>query len=79
MTAPMTLDRLRSDVAAALSEPVSSLDDDENLVDLGLDSIRIMSLVELWRGSGFTASYVDLAEEPTLTAWWALLSAQRGD
>jgi bifunctional isochorismate lyase/aryl carrier protein len=76
MTAPMTLDRLRGDVAAALSGPVSSLDDHENLLDLGLDSIRIMSLVELWRGAGFDPSYLDLAEQPTLAAWWALLSAQ---
>jgi bifunctional isochorismate lyase/aryl carrier protein len=76
MNPPMTLDRLRSDVAAVLDEPVSGINDDDNLVDLGLDSIRIMTLVELWRGSGLTASYLDLAEQPTLVAWWALLCEQ---
>ena len=68
---------MRSDVAAALGEPVSSIDDHESLVDLGLDSIRIMSLVEQWRGGGFTPSYLDLAAEPTLAAWWGLHGAQQ--
>jgi aryl carrier-like protein len=69
----MTFEQLRSDVAVALGEPVDGIDDHENLLDLGLDSIRIMTLVEKWRAAGFEPSYLNLAEQPTLAAWGALL------
>ena len=73
MTAPLSLDRLRSDVAEALDEEPGSFADDENLIDLGLDSIRLMSLAARWREAGFAAGYLDLAQEPTVAAWHALL------
>lgn len=42
----------------------------------GLDSIRLMSLVETWRKAGIDADFTDLAEEPTIAAWLALLTQQ---
>ncbi|RJL31016.1 isochorismatase [Bailinhaonella thermotolerans] len=46
---------------------------DENLVDWGLDSIRLMTLVERWREEGVEVAFEDLAENPTLTGWAELL------
>jgi bifunctional isochorismate lyase/aryl carrier protein len=52
-------------------------DGDDNLLDFGLDSIRIMSLVASWDKLGRTVRFGDLAEKPTLNAWWQLLEAAR--
>ncbi|WP_438030502.1 isochorismatase family protein [Sorangium sp. So ce233] len=70
------LDRLRADVAEILEQPVSMISEHESFLDLGLDSIRIMSLVERWREAGIEVSFVELAERPTLAEWWELLSTR---
>ncbi|WP_372411621.1 phosphopantetheine-binding protein [Streptomyces luteireticuli] len=71
-----TLDDLRNDVADVLGEDPADLPFDEDLRDLGLDSIRLMTLVERWRARGLTADFTELAEaEPTLTGWHTLLTA----
>ncbi len=68
-------DRIRTDVAAALGEEPEDVGDDDDLFDLGLDSIRLMSLVEQWRGeTGSDIGFVDLAEEPTVAAWSRLFT-----
>jgi bifunctional isochorismate lyase/aryl carrier protein len=70
--APMTGDALRAEVRALLDEPVG---DHDNLLDAGLDSIRLMTVVEWLRAAGHAASFEDLAEEATLAAWVARLEA----
>ncbi|WP_282067642.1 isochorismatase family protein [Bacillus pumilus] len=50
---------------------------DENLVYLGLDSIRMMSLAEKWRQQGMTVNFVELAANPTLTHWRTLLFPEK--
>jgi bifunctional isochorismate lyase/aryl carrier protein len=67
------LEQLRADVAELLQEPAAALRDDDNLLERGLDSIRLMTLVERWRSQGVELSFVELAERPTLTGWHALL------
>lgn len=70
----LTLDQIRSDVADALGEDPADIPPDENLVDHGLDSIRIMSLLERWRREhGVRADFADLAEQPAVEAWARLL------
>ncbi|GAA3990199.1 acyl carrier protein [Thermobifida alba] len=73
---PLTEERVRADVARLLAEPADTIDADENLLDRGLDSIRLMSLVETWRRDGVHVDFADLAEEPTITAWLARLADQ---
>ena len=69
---------MRADVAEVLREPSAELGDDDNLLERGLDSIRLMSLVERWRRAGAEISFVELAERPTLSDWYALLCSHPG-
>lgn len=69
----MSPDELRAAVVDLVDEAPTG--DDDNLLDLGLDSIRLMALVERLRADGHEVSFVDLAEAPTLAAWSALLGA----
>ncbi|ALG08607.1 hypothetical protein AOZ06_18280 [Kibdelosporangium phytohabitans] len=69
--------KLRAQLADLLEIPADQLADDDNLLDHGLDSIRIMSLVDAWRESGVEVGFIELAEEPTLANWRALLAAQK--
>ncbi|MFF8831199.1 phosphopantetheine-binding protein [Streptomyces sp. NPDC015131] len=71
---PFTLERLVRDVADVLYLDTDDVSADENLLEQGLDSIRLMTLVEKWRAEGARIAFVDLAERPTLTEWAALLA-----
>lgn len=51
-------------------------EDDENLIDYGLDSVRMMALAARWRKAHGDIDFVMLAKNPTLDAWWALLSRE---
>jgi len=68
MPAPTTLTAqdVRADVTALLGHEVDEHDD---LFDEGLDSVRLMALVERWRAAGSSAGFLDLVQEPTLAAW----------
>lgn len=69
--AGVDLERMRADVLAALDDPPAALGDHDDLLDLGLDSLRLMSLVSAWRAAGLALATEDLIEaEPTLAGWW---------
>ncbi|NJL85992.1 MAG: isochorismatase family protein [Leptolyngbyaceae cyanobacterium SM1_1_3] len=65
---------LRQQLGELLQQPPQTFGTEENLLDWGLDSLRLMSLVEIWRGRGAEVSFTDLAERPTIAAWAQLLS-----
>lgn len=72
----MSAQELRADVADVLDLPESEVPLAENLIDHGLDSVRIMELAERWRVErGADLTFADLAEEPTLERWATLLTA----
>ncbi|MDA3630612.1 phosphopantetheine-binding protein [Saccharopolyspora oryzae] len=73
MSQKLTLEDVREQVAELLYEDPAELTDDENLMDWGLDSVRIMTLVEKWRRLGVQITFADLAERPTLEDWWTVL------
>ncbi|NNV02338.1 isochorismatase [Brevibacillus sp. MCWH] len=76
-TQPITQEAIRAQVADLLQELPANLGENDDLINVwGLDSVRIMSLVERWRRSGAEVTFVELAEQPTLAAWWALLSSR---
>jgi aryl carrier-like protein len=59
-----------------LGEPAGEIGDHDNLLERGVDSIRLMSLVERWRELGYETSFVDLAQTPTVAAWSELLGRE---
>ncbi|MFJ8433813.1 phosphopantetheine-binding protein [Kitasatospora sp. NPDC094019] len=70
----LSLDRIRQDVADVLRVDPGDLEDDELLLEQGMDSIRLMTLVQQWRDeTGTEITFVDLAGRATLTRWWELL------
>ncbi|MGD6746911.1 phosphopantetheine-binding protein [Streptomyces sp. BH106] len=71
----LTVQKIREDVADCLGEDdPAEIPLDENLVDYGLDSVRVMTLLERWRRDhGAEASFVDLAEQPAIEAWVKIL------
>ncbi|MDA3645269.1 phosphopantetheine-binding protein [Saccharopolyspora indica] len=73
MSQKLTLEEVREQVAELLYEDPAELTDEENLIDWGLDSVRIMTLVEKWRRLGVQITFADLAERPTLAEWWTVL------
>ncbi|WP_037305339.1 phosphopantetheine-binding protein [Amycolatopsis orientalis] len=71
----LTPAKIRSDIAELLGCDPAELTPETELTDLGLDSMRIMGLVEQWRSEGAdTLEYADLAEQPNLGHWTKILS-----
>ncbi|MFC0041686.1 phosphopantetheine-binding protein [Actinomadura rayongensis] len=73
----VTLDGLRAEVAAVLGVDAAELEPEGDLMDAGLDSIRVMMLIERWRADGAAVGFAELAEVPTLAGWHAVLTGAR--
>lgn len=69
-TRTLTLEEMRSDIAELLHERPEDILDDDNLMDLGLDSMRVMTLLERWGRAGVNLDFSLIAERPTLAGWW---------
>ncbi|MFJ4650513.1 phosphopantetheine-binding protein [Nocardia sp. NPDC088792] len=74
MSPAITFDTVRADIAGELFLTPAELDPEADLFAAGLDSVRVLSLVERWRAAGHEVGFVDLLEQPTLQAWWQLLT-----
>lgn len=72
---PASKAALRALVLPLLDESDEPMDD-ENLIDYGLDSVRMMALAASWRKVYGDIDFVMLAKNPTIDAWWALLSRE---
>jgi bifunctional isochorismate lyase/aryl carrier protein len=68
MSLPSSYDALVAEIASLLEVDATQLAPDDSLLDWGLDSIRLMSLVERLRAGGVPVSFEQLAELPTLRA-----------
>ncbi|MBF6543503.1 phosphopantetheine-binding protein [Nocardia brasiliensis] len=82
MTEPVTIGRedVIADIAAALGVAPHEVPEDGDLTDAGLDSVRLMSLVEKWRAAGAPeADFATLAAEPVLGVWLDVLVPGRAD
>jgi aryl carrier-like protein len=73
---PLTLERMRADIAAVLHETPDAIADDDNLMDLGVDSLRALNLSLLWSES-VPLDFSELAEQVTLAGWWAVVQARQ--
>lgn len=70
----LTLETVRADIARIIGEAPEEIGDDDSLIDLGLDSIRAMTLVQKWQEQGVALDFAQLAEKPVLSHWWALIA-----
>ncbi|MBB5850095.1 phosphopantetheine-binding protein [Amycolatopsis umgeniensis] len=71
----LTTEKIHADVAELLGCDAAELKPETDLTDLGLDSMRIMGLVEQWRSEGAeNLEFADLAEQPTLGHWTRVLT-----
>lgn len=73
----LTLETMRADIARVIHEEPDSIGLDDNLMDLGLDSMRAMNLVLAWGEAGVELDFSALAEKPTLAGWWAHAEARQ--
>ena len=74
----LTLEQMRADIAATLHEDAEAVRDDDNLIDLGVDSMRALNLLTLWSEKGINLDFGDLAERVTLGEWWELVQQRQG-
>ncbi|VTP15065.1 Isochorismatase [Phytobacter ursingii] len=75
LTVPASKAALRALILPLLDESDEPYDD-ENLIDYGLDSVRMMALAARWRKVHGDIDFVMLAKNPTIDAWWTLLSRE---
>jgi aryl carrier-like protein len=69
----LTRERMRADIAAVIHEDAEEIGGDDNLIDLGLDSMRAMNLLVRWAETGISLDFSEFAERLTLDAWWAIV------
>ena len=68
----LTRESMRADLARLLRMAPDEIGDDDDLTDLGLDSMRAMALLTRWSEQGVELDLAAVAETVTLGAWWAL-------
>lgn len=72
-----TIEQLRANIATMIETSPEQIGDTDNLLDLGLDSLRAMNLAMQWGDSGVPLDFTDIAEAPTLAELWALVTERQ--
>ena len=70
MKKDFTLEQMRRDIAAMIHVDADEIGGDDNLMDLGLDSMRALNLLMIWQERDVNLAFSDLAVSPTLNNWW---------
>jgi mycobactin phenyloxazoline synthetase len=69
-------DQIRSTIAAQLGCPAADIADHDDLIQVGLNSMRMMALAGGWRKRGSDITFAQLAATPTVDSWYLLLSTE---
>jgi aryl carrier-like protein len=72
----MALDKeqVLGQISELLDMDVHTLDWSGDLTDFGMDSIRVMTLIEQWRAAGVPVDFLEVASAPTVRNWLTLLA-----
>jgi yersiniabactin nonribosomal peptide synthetase len=62
-------------VGQMLKMDASEIKDHDNLIELGINSLKIMRLVNEWRKKGAKVTFAQLISTPTFQQWWQYISA----
>ncbi|MEX5635140.1 phosphopantetheine-binding protein [Parafrankia sp. FMc2] len=72
--------RVLADVADVLYIEVSDVDQTGDLRTQGMDSVRLLELVERWRSAGVAGiDFITLAEDQRVSRWLEVLAASTND
>ncbi|MFD5552606.1 amino acid adenylation domain-containing protein [Streptomyces sp. NPDC127068] len=74
----LSIDDLRDVVTDLLGGDAEPPGDHDSLIELGLDSLKLMGVANRLRRSGIDVGFADLARRPTLAEWNALLAGAPG-
>ncbi|HDM8212854.1 TPA: isochorismatase family protein [Vibrio harveyi] len=70
---PQSQPQLTQQLAALLEVSADEMTPEDSLLDFGLDSVRMMSLVGDWQQADLDVSFMELAAKPSLQDWWRLI------
>ena len=70
------ISQMRSDISKILELSTDQILDDSDLSLLGMDSMRLMTLIEQWQSQGVNLDFIQLTQEMTLTSWWTVASSE---
>ncbi len=68
-------EEIRAMIAAQLGCPAEDISDHDDLIQWGLNSIRMMAMAGGWRKRGAAVTFAELAANPTIDSWHGLLNA----
>ena len=72
-----TIEDVRDAAAHALGlVSAAQISDDENLLESGMDSLRMMRLAGAMRAGGYDIPLRQLAKNPTINGWYRLIAEQ---
>ncbi|WP_439098811.1 AMP-binding protein [Allochromatium vinosum] len=74
---PAIDEALRAEIAADLGVPSTRLDGHTSLIQLGMDSMRLMAWLNRLRKRGHTVTLRELYDAPTLAGWTGLLQRKK--
>ncbi|GAA1472247.1 phosphopantetheine-binding protein [Corynebacterium felinum] len=72
----MTEEKILNDVAEILETTPDALDVSAPIADQGLDSLRLIMIVEKWRAEGIEVDFHDILACSTLNEWRDVVGAQ---
>jgi bifunctional isochorismate lyase/aryl carrier protein len=73
----MTKNEFKDQICRILQTDAGDVADTDNLIDHGLDSIRLMALVQRWSDQGLAVKFEELAAYPEINHWWKLVGSER--
>ena len=74
---PVTLASLRADIACIIGETPEDIGLDDDLMDWGLDSLRLLNLVIAWNQTGLQLDMSELAGQLTIRALWQVIERRQ--